>query len=120
RGRIAGAAEALDRMVAPGERVALLCTNSYQYVWASLAIELIGAVRVPVNIKSSQAEIGKIIADCAPVLILHEDATRDLVPGDCAARRVHVDDIALGTDADADRFRSRVKPEDICSINYTS
>ncbi len=119
RGRIAGAAAALDAMVRPGERVALLCTNSCQYVWASLALELMGAIRVPINIKSSRAEIAKIVADCDPTLIVHEDATRHLVPDDCRARLVHVDDIEPG-EGDWTRFRGRFGAQDICSINYTS
>ncbi|MHA6686155.1 class I adenylate-forming enzyme family protein [Mesorhizobium sp. A556] len=117
--RVTGAAAALDRIVRPGERVAMLCTNSYQYVWASLAIELMGAVRVPINIKASRAEIGKIVADCAPALILHEDATRHLAPDACPARLMHVDAIATEAD-DGIRFLDRVGPEDLCSINYTS
>lgn len=117
--RVTGAAAALDGIVRPGERVALLCTNSYQYVWASLAIELIGAIRVPINIKASRAEIGKIVADCAPALVLHEDSTRHLAPDACPARLMHVDAVAVEQD-DGMRFLDRIGPETVCSINYTS
>ena len=117
--RVTGAAAAFDRMVRPGERIALLCTNSYEYVSTSLAIELTGAIRVPINIKASRAEIGKIVADCAPALVLHEDSTRHLVPDACPARLMHVDAI-VPEDDDGMRFLDRVGPEDTCSINYTS
>lgn len=119
RRQVIGAAESLDRLIAPGERVALLCTNSNQYVWSSLAIELIGAIRVPINIKSSRAEVGKIIADCEPALVLYEDSTRHLVPDTGTTRIMHVDHIAC--EAGTGRhLLDRIKAEDICSINYTS
>ncbi|WP_412050791.1 class I adenylate-forming enzyme family protein [Hoeflea sp. Naph1] len=120
--KVRGVVGSLNLMVQPGDRVALLCTNSYQYIWVSLAIELAGAIRVPINIKVSQNEISKIIADCTPSMVLYEQATRHLVPGTCAARLVDVMDIAPTHENDM-RFLNRLdrlNPEDICSINYTS
>jgi len=116
-GILAGAA-ALDRIVKPGQRVALLCTNSYAYIWASLAIELTGAIRVPINIKSSRSEIARIITDCDPALILHEDETRHLVPDNASAQVLHVGEIAFEDGAAS--FVGRFGAQDICSINYTS
>ncbi|KGF67889.1 hypothetical protein LL06_19620 [Hoeflea sp. BAL378] len=118
RERIVSGAAALDRIVKPGQRVALLCTNSYAYIWLSLAIELTGAIRVPINIKASRTEIGKIIADCDPVLILHEDETRYLAGDAGAARVLHVDEIAQGKTRPT--CEGRIRAQDICSINYTS
>ena len=117
RARVIAGAAALDRIVKPGQRVALLCTNSYAYIWASLAIEAMGAIRVPINIKSSRNEIAKIVADCDPTLILHEDETNHLVPDDVAAQVLHVGAIEL---SDEGSLQGRITAQDVCSINYTS
>ncbi|OCW58388.1 class I adenylate-forming enzyme family protein [Hoeflea olei] len=120
RARVLAGAAALDRIVEPGQRVALLCTNSCAYIWASLAIELMGAIRVPINIKASRSEIGKILADCSPALILYEDETRHLIPAGAAAQLRHVGELAPDLGAAKAEFAGRVCAQDICSLNYTS
>lgn len=65
----------------PGDRMALLCGNTLDFVTLSLAAEAIGVIRVPLNIKSTGAEIASLLADCAPGLVVYEEATRPLLSG---------------------------------------
>ena len=54
RGRLAA-------LMQPGDRLALLCSNSLEFVTLSLAAESIGVIRVPLNIKSTAAEIAMLL-----------------------------------------------------------
>lgn len=65
----------------PGDRMALLCGNTLEFVTLSLAAEAIGAIRVPLNVKSTPSEIAALLADCAPGLVVYEEATEPLLAG---------------------------------------
>jgi long-chain acyl-CoA synthetase len=77
--RLAAGLRALG--VAPGERVALLSTNSSRYFEAFFAVPGHGMVLVPLNTRLAMPELEAILADCeARVLVTDRD------PGRLAAR----------------------------------
>ncbi|WP_329378630.1 class I adenylate-forming enzyme family protein [Streptomyces sp. NBC_01716] len=64
----------LDLGVTPGTPVALILGNSAEYVIADLAIVLLGAARVPLNLMLSRDEQAFILADSgAPVCLVLSD-----------------------------------------------
>lgn len=66
--RLAARLEAMD--VAPGDRVALLSESRPEWGAAFFGIQIAGAVLVPLDAKATQAELGAMVLDCRPVLIL--------------------------------------------------
>lgn len=103
--------------MAPGERLALLCANTFEFITLSLAAEAAGIIRVPLNIKCTPAEIAVMLADCEPALIVYEDDTRRLLSpahlprSVSAAKLCRVKSVGVVTSPQAG---------DRCSITYTS
>lgn len=64
--------------VQPGDRVAVLAANAPEYLDAFFAVVLLGATLAPLNWRLTPAELGPILTDCAPRLILHDAAYADL------------------------------------------
>jgi crotonobetaine/carnitine-CoA ligase len=86
--RIERAASALRVAgVRPGDRVLVTARNTHQYLLAWLALMEVGAVQVPVNPKSSRAELAGFLQQAAPRLIVTDD---DLAPLVGDAPRVDV------------------------------
>jgi acyl-CoA synthetase (AMP-forming)/AMP-acid ligase II len=97
--------------------------NSAEMIIASWALEMAGLVRVPLNARSTVHEVGRILADCEPALLI-ADAGRELP----TARRATGRTMVIGKPAwraveehapDPNRLY-RVTAGDLCSINYTS
>lgn len=88
---VEAAARALSaRGIARGDRVTMVMGNSADFVIALFALFRLGAVAVPVSIRSSRPEVAYAIANCTARLLLHDAALAALVPdGDdrqgCAA-----------------------------------
>lgn len=61
-----------DLGVGPGDPVALIVRNSAEYVVTDLAIALLGAARVPLNLMLSVEEQAYILTDCQPVVCVVE------------------------------------------------
>ncbi len=59
--------------VGQGDRVAVLAANAPEYLDAFFACALLGAILVPLNWRLTQRELGVILDDCAPKLLLHDD-----------------------------------------------
>jgi acyl-CoA synthetase (AMP-forming)/AMP-acid ligase II len=72
-------AEELAKHLSVGDRIALLCGNTLDFITLSLAAELIGAIRVPLNIKATPAEIAALLEDCSPKLVVYEAETEGLL-----------------------------------------
>ena len=64
------AAALMKRNVGPGERVALLARNRVECIIVHLACAQIGAIYVPLNWRLSTTEIGALIADAEPLLVI--------------------------------------------------
>jgi acyl-CoA synthetase (AMP-forming)/AMP-acid ligase II len=127
----------------PGARVVLLARNSVALAATTLGLEAISRVRVPLNWRSTAAEIANVVADCEAAVIVHDGQTADAVNAAVATLRaqgagvprlVSLDDLAalesLADDADAARRAASVRPPRelpeaadaaaLSSINYTS
>jgi fatty-acyl-CoA synthase len=59
--------------VGQGDRVAVLAANAPEYLDAFFACALLGAILVPLNWRLTQRELGVILGDCAPKLLLHDE-----------------------------------------------
>ncbi len=108
----------LAALMQPGDRLALLCSNSLEFVTLSLAAELIGVIRVPLNIKSTAAEIALLLDDCSPSLVVFEPATRALLSEASDMRAMLAADLCEPDASPASH--AAPKPQDRCSITYTS
>jgi len=71
------AAELRAGGVRPGDRVVTLMANSADAAIASFAVHAAGAQLVPLNPAYTVAELQPVIADAAPVAILHDDDLAD-------------------------------------------
>ncbi|MGH2515764.1 MAG: AMP-binding protein, partial [Ktedonobacterales bacterium] len=63
--------------VRQGDRVAVLAANCPEYLDAFFACALLGAILVPLNWRLTMPELHTILADCAPVLLLHDEGQRE-------------------------------------------
>ncbi|OGF04964.1 MAG: hypothetical protein A2W00_08235 [Candidatus Eisenbacteria bacterium RBG_16_71_46] len=132
--------------VRPGDRVAVLSENRYEWPVADLGILGIGAVTVPIYPTLTAEQVGFILRDCEAKVVLVSSALQlekiravagrlaglsavlcmDPVPADGATEREFASVIAQGTvarraDADAYRMRAKaVRPHDLATIIYTS
>ncbi|GAA2790385.1 AMP-dependent synthetase/ligase [Kribbella solani] len=118
-----------------GERVALLSPTRYEWTLIDYAIWSIGAVTVPIYETSSPSQVQWILSDSEAVVAVVENATHGAVVESArtespALREVWqieagaVDELtALGqeiTDAEFDKRRSAVTPDDLATLIYTS
>lgn len=92
-----------------GDRVAVLAPPSPQLVAAMLGAYAIGAVWVPINTRYRAAEVGHILEDADPSLLLCDPNLREAVPAACtiavrdlqAPAAAHLDIEPLPDDAPA-------------------
>ena len=75
-----------DAGVRPGDRVALLGTNSAGWVAADLAIIAHGAIVVPLYARSQPAEMAALLRDATPTLVLVESAEQAAKTGQAASQ----------------------------------
>lgn len=103
--------------VKPGERLALLCSNTLEFITLSLAAEAAGIIRVPLNIKCTAAEVAVMLADCAPALVVYEEKTHGLLANAGSLRAVSAQSLCQGSGAG---LATLPQANDRCSITYTS
>ncbi|MFD4841486.1 class I adenylate-forming enzyme family protein [Achromobacter sp. NPDC058515] len=75
----------------PQTRVAICAGNSARHILALLAVLASGKVWVPLNYRSTEREIGRILDATAPSIVIVDDVGAPLVPA-CAARRIDLAD----------------------------
>lgn len=123
----AGLDETIQRAVAvlesygiePGQRIATLARNSADLLIAQQAAMRLGAIFVPVNWRLAGPEQQVILADCDPVLLLHDAALEVALPEGCAP--VDVGAFAGAVKAQAPAPRRPLPADDAPSIIlYTS
>ncbi|WP_406127028.1 acyl-CoA synthetase [Streptomyces sp. NBC_00989] len=111
---LGAAADALAARCAGTGRVAVWATPSLETAVAVVAVLRAGVAAVPLNPKSGEKELGHILSDSAPTLILA--APDDELPSALRhLERVDVDVRAVGTVADV-----QVSDEDPALVVYTS
>lgn len=77
--RLAARLEAMG--VAPGDRVALLSESRPEWGAAFFGIQIAGAVLVPLDAKATKTELGAIVMNCRPVLILASRVCAEMAAG---------------------------------------
>ncbi|MET9272805.1 AMP-dependent synthetase/ligase [Kribbella sp. NPDC003557] len=118
-----------------GERVALLSPTRYEWTLVDYAIWSIGAVTVPIYETSSTSQIQWILTDSEAVVAVVENATHGAVVESARAEAPALQEVwqieagavdqltALGqdvSDAEFDKRRSAVTPDDLATLIYTS
>ena len=112
--------------VAPGDRVAVLATNSHVLLEMHHAVPMRGAVLVPLNIRLSEEELGYILEHSgAGLLVLTEELAET---GARVAAAAGVAVLQAGPGGDYERLLAAAEPAEVpCSdergllgINYTS
>jgi fatty-acyl-CoA synthase len=88
--RLAGSFR-LQFSIRPGDRIAVLAPNTTDTFEVQFACGRIGAVFVPLNWRLAQPELRAILADCAPVMLVHDSefAERaEQLAAECGIRQV--------------------------------
>lgn len=127
----------LDFGVRAGDRVAIAMRNYPEWIFSFWASQLLGAVTVPLNAWLTAPELGALIADCEPVLIIADQDRIDRVraaEGATPAARLPVIGVRTeGDQAGVTRYADLVREiggaeppdavidqDDIATILYTS
>jgi long-chain acyl-CoA synthetase len=117
--------------VEPGDRVALMSRTRYEWTVLDYAIWFAGAVTVPVYDTSSAEQLGWILSDSGAHAVVVEDRTlaeradaalsgmRCWSIEDGAVDELVAAGAAVG-DADVERRRAGVSPDDLATLIYTS
>jgi crotonobetaine/carnitine-CoA ligase len=122
--RIAAAAHYLEELGVSRETMILATTrNSPEYLFAWLALMHIGAVLVPVNPESSEAELTGLASQVRPHLTITDTDLRERVEksvGDAtpSARTVLAEELATAPSAEPPRIAAR--PDDVAVMIPTS
>ena len=80
---MAGLPRSFTLSIGAGERVALLLANSIDIAVATFAVQVAGAQVVPLNPAYTARELGPILADAEPALLVFDAAIGDA----CCGRR---------------------------------
>ena len=105
--RLAGALQ--QHGVGEGQRVMLLMMNRIEFVESLLAITMLGAIAVPVNVRTAAPELAYLAEDCGPSAIVTDTDLIDVVEGAKGDGSVPV--VVAGTDA-----RGHLKYEDLIGL----
>ncbi len=117
-GRVAHALA--SRGVRRGERVAIYSENRLGFVLAYLAVLRLGAIAVPTNVLYRATDLGNILSDAEPRLVVGSAQTRPFVPVDMPfVDAADVEAWALDA-ANDDDPPIVVAPDDVAIIIYTS
>ena len=123
-GELAATASPLAARVAEAGRIAVWATPTLETAVAVVAALLAGVPAVPLNPKSGESELGHIVSDSAPTLVLAAPGTQ-LPPALAALERVDIDVRGTGasspaTGAPATVGPSGLTPETPALVVYTS
>lgn len=87
------------RGVMPGDRVAVLAPNRFEFIPLFFACIRRGAILVPLNWRLSAVELGRVLAHASPALVFGEDAVRGLAEAACTASGTMVPWVDLDREA---------------------
>ncbi|RVA29280.1 acyl-CoA synthetase, partial [Mesorhizobium sp. M7D.F.Ca.US.004.03.1.1] len=105
--------------IEPGQRIATLARNSADLAVLQQAAMRLGAIFVPLNWRLASAEKQAILADCDPVLLLHDTALEMAPPKGCMSIEVAAFTAAVEAQVQAPR-RSLPASDAPSIILYTS
>jgi long-chain acyl-CoA synthetase len=122
---LAVASGLIESGVKQGECVILIGENSLEWLWCDLAIQAAGAITVPIYPNSTPEIAKKIVDNAGPTFAVAADQK--------LAAKLPLSEVALMGDRMAEWVRrgptqsaeiaarlSRIKPDDLCTIVYTS
>lgn len=82
RSRVAALADALSRRgVGFGDRVMILMLNRTEFVESVLAVNMLGAIAVPLNFRLTAAEIAFLVQDCEARVMITESVLAPVATG---------------------------------------
>lgn len=107
--------------VEPGDRVALLASNSARWVAADLAILATGAIVVPLYDRQDPGELAEMLSDAAPKLLIvgNEKLAKSVTEAWSDHCKIGTFDEAFD-DKPSNRGLHPIKEDDIVTIIYTS
>ncbi|HJO22457.1 MAG: AMP-binding protein [Myxococcota bacterium] len=106
-----------SRGVGRGDRVALVLRNGIAYLELVLATARLGAIATPLNARLTPREIGGLLADCSPRLLVHDRETG--ISGDWELLDTRTYETAMSVARSVDAIAA-VRPEDPMLLMYTS
>jgi acyl-CoA synthetase (AMP-forming)/AMP-acid ligase II len=118
-----------DQGIAPGDRVAILLPNCWQYAICYIGIQLAGAVAVLVNTRLTGPELDHVLTDSGATVVLTDAVDGHLgsrIPAHLADRTVPADALAPGSDIGAAGADPATLPgwsrtaDDVAHLLYTS
>ena len=116
--RVARVAAGLSKEgIRQGDRVALLLGNRIEFVVTLFAAARVGAIVVPLNIRSQKPELAYVLEHCAASLVVHETELADRLPE--SPPRIAIDDFHVLLKTPRGEV-VRVEEEDTAAILYTS
>jgi malonyl-CoA/methylmalonyl-CoA synthetase len=117
--RVAGRLAALG--VVRGDRVAIYSENRRGFVLAYLALLRLGAIAVPTNVLYRAADLGNILSDATPRLVVGSSQTRPHVPAEMPfIDAADVERWATDASLPAEFADASVEPDDVAIMIYTS
>ncbi|HLZ95247.1 MAG TPA: long-chain fatty acid--CoA ligase [Candidatus Dormibacteraeota bacterium] len=119
----------VDAGVKQGDRVILMAPNRVEWLYCDFAIQTAGAVTVPIYPATSRDVIDKIVSNSEAVMAIASDSkmASSLPTGGALGKVVTMDeDVAAWVArrpaqlAEIATRLARIKPDDLCTIVYTS
>ncbi|HSP10763.1 MAG TPA: long-chain fatty acid--CoA ligase [Candidatus Dormibacteraeota bacterium] len=119
----------LDQGIGAGDRVVLLSENRLEWIYCDFAIQTIGAITVPIYPNSTPEIAQKIVEDSRARFAIASDAAMaaKLEAGGALRAIALIDNEVFGwvsrgpvRSADVDARLRQIKPDDLCTIVYTS
>ncbi len=100
--------------VRAGDRIAILCANEPEFVFALLAAFRLGAIAVPINVREQKPELAYVLNQCKARTLVFDAGLADRIPPPDAvphlALRYAVGDVADGIAAPARPFPHLLEP----------
>jgi long-chain acyl-CoA synthetase len=106
-----------SRGIGCGDRIALLLGNRSEFVVTLFAAARLGAIVVPLNIRSQKPELAYVLEHCAASLVVHETELADRLPE--SPPRIAVGDFHVLLESPRGEA-APVEEEDTAAILYTS
>ena len=107
--------------VQAGDRVAIFSENRRGFVLAYLALLRLGSIAVPTNVLYRAADLGNILDDAKPRIVIGSDQTRPHVPAETPfVNAAEIEGWAKDASLDGEQTIAIVEPDDTAIIIYTS
>jgi len=117
-GKVAGALAGQN--IRPGDRVAILALPGPVFFELLFGCARAGAIMVPINSRLSAREVGEILTDAEPALLVVDEALARLVPDGLEMPVLSTGDFAAWRDRCEPATSVSVEPDDPVLILYTS